>query len=117
MIELVFGSGYAVQGGDIGSKVSRVLAATFDTVKAVHSKSRDKMSEAYAILTPDTVNFCIMPEPEGIKDSDISEAEKQGLERSSTFKAFGSSYALQHATKPSTIGLVLASSPIALLAW
>lgn len=44
MIELGFGSGYAVQGGDIGSKVSRVLAATFDTVKAVHSKSRDELS-------------------------------------------------------------------------
>lgn len=42
MIELGFGGGYAVQGGDIGSKVSRVLAATFDTVKAVHSKFRDK---------------------------------------------------------------------------
>ncbi|KAL9473502.1 hypothetical protein ACSS6W_007882 [Trichoderma asperelloides] len=99
MTELGFGSGYAVQGGDIGSKVSRVLAATFDTVKAVH------------------INFCIMPEPEGIKDSDISEVEKQGLERSRIFKALSSSYALQHATKPSTIGLVLASNPIALLAW
>lgn len=38
MIELGFGNGYAVQGGDIGSKVSRVMAATFDTVKAIHSK-------------------------------------------------------------------------------
>lgn len=38
MIDLGFGNGYAVQGGDIGSKVSRVMAATFDTVKAIHSK-------------------------------------------------------------------------------
>lgn len=117
MIELGFGNGYAVQGGDIGSKVSRVLAATFDTVKAVHSKSGDKLNKEYAILRSNAVNFCIMPEPEGIMDSDISEVEKQGLERSGIFKALGSSYALQHATKPSTIGLVLASNPIALLAW
>lgn len=37
MIELGFGDGYVVQGGDIGSKVSRVMAATYDTVKAIHS--------------------------------------------------------------------------------
>jgi microsomal epoxide hydrolase len=69
------------------------------------------------ILTLDVVNFCIMPEPEGIKESDISDAEKQGLKRSDTFLRLGSSYAVLHATKPSTIGLVLASNPIALLAW
>jgi microsomal epoxide hydrolase len=39
MLELGFGDGFVVQGGDIGSKVSRVMAATYDTVKAVHSKS------------------------------------------------------------------------------
>jgi microsomal epoxide hydrolase len=38
MIELGFGSGYVVQGGDIGSKVARVMTATFTEVKAVHSK-------------------------------------------------------------------------------
>lgn len=37
MIELGFESGYAVQGGDIGSKVGRVMAATYSTVKALHS--------------------------------------------------------------------------------
>jgi microsomal epoxide hydrolase len=40
MIELGFQSGYAVQGGDIGSKVCRVMAATYDAVKAIHSMSR-----------------------------------------------------------------------------
>lgn len=58
-----------------------------------------------------------MPEPEGIKDAQISDIEKEGLKRADTFLNLGSSYALQHATKPSTIGLVLASNPIALLAW
>ncbi|TFB01656.1 Putative epoxide hydrolase [Trichoderma ghanense] len=90
MVELGFGNGYAVQGGDIGSKVARVMAATFDSVKAIHK---------------------------GTKDSQISQVEKRGLERADDFLKLGSSYALQHATKPSTIGLVLASNPIALLAW
>ena len=63
------------------------------------------------------VNFCIMPKPEGVNDDELSDLEKQGLERSEEFKRLGSSYALQHATKPSTIGLVLATSPLALLAW
>lgn len=38
MTELGFGDGYVAQGGDIGSKISRVMAATYDEVKAIHSK-------------------------------------------------------------------------------
>ena len=63
------------------------------------------------------VNFCIMPRPEGINDDDVSPLEKHGLERSNEFKRLGSAYALEHATKPSTIGLVLAANPLSLLAW
>jgi microsomal epoxide hydrolase len=58
-----------------------------------------------------------MPEPEGVKDEDITTLEKQGLERSAEFKRLGSAYALFHATKPATIGLVLSASPLSLLAW
>lgn len=57
-----------------------------------------------------------MPEPANIKDG-ISEAEKKGLERANEFKKLGTSYAIQQATRPSTIGFALQSSPIALLAW
>jgi microsomal epoxide hydrolase len=58
-----------------------------------------------------------MPRPEGINDEGISTLEEQGLKRSDEFKLLGSAYALQHATKPSTIGLVLAANPLSLLAW
>ncbi|KAF4335453.1 microsomal epoxide hydrolase [Fusarium beomiforme] len=98
MIQLGFGSGYVSQGGDIGSKVTRVLAASHDECKAAH------------------INFCIMPKPDNATE-EISEAEKKGLERAEEFHRLGSAYALFHATKPSTIGLVLSSSPLALLAW
>ena len=58
-----------------------------------------------------------MPRPEGVVDDDLSSWEKQGLERADEFKKLGSAYALLHATKPSTIGLVLATNPLSLFAW
>jgi hypothetical protein len=39
------------------------------------------------------------------------------MERGLAFKAFGSAYAVAHATRPSTMGIVLSSNPLALLAW
>jgi len=69
------------------------------------------------------INFCFMPEPEEIitfrekKGNEISPPEQVGLDRANEFKKTGSSYALQHATRPSTIGFALASNPVALLAW
>jgi len=55
-------------------------------------------------------------EPKPLED-DITESERKGLHRAHDFLKTGSSYAVQHATKPATIGLVLSSNPVALLAW
>lgn len=100
MLDLGFGTGYVVQGGDIGSKVARVLAAEHEACKAVH------------------LNFGIMlKEPRGIDERSITDGEKIGLQRAEKFKSTGSAYALLHATRPSTISFALASSPLALLAW
>ena len=99
MAQLGFGDGYIVQGGDVGSKVARVLGGLHDRVKAVH------------------LNFCIMPDPGGFTEADYSAAEKEGLVRCKWFDRLGSAYALEHATKPSTIGLVLSTNPMAFLAW
>lgn len=38
MVDLGFGNGYVVQGGDVGSKVARVMAAEHESCKAVHSR-------------------------------------------------------------------------------
>jgi microsomal epoxide hydrolase len=62
------------------------------------------------------INFCIMPEPAGVS-GELTDAEKKGLVRAREFERLGSAYALAHATKPSTIGLVLSTSPLALLVW
>lgn len=47
----------------------------------------------------------------------ITALEKEGLIRGREFTATGNAYAREHATRPSTIGHVLASNPLALLAW
>jgi microsomal epoxide hydrolase len=49
--------------------------------------------------------------------SSLNSKEQEGLKRGEDFVKMGSGYSLEHATRPSTIGLVLGSSPVALLAW
>lgn len=49
--------------------------------------------------------------------SSLNEREKSGLQRGEDFVTMGAAYSLEQATRPSTIGIVLDSSPVALLAW
>lgn len=49
--------------------------------------------------------------------STLSELEKGSVERGVKWRETGTAYALEHGTRPSTIGHVLSSSPLALLAW
>jgi len=97
MVDLGFGSGYIAQGGDVGSFVSRILAHQYTECKAVHLNM-------LAVMSP----------PEDMK---LDEVELKGIERMQNFRDRGISYALEHGTRPSTIGHVLSSSPLALLAW
>ena len=55
--------------------------------------------------------------PEGGANAEMTEAEAAGLQRGAAFQSAGMAYAMKHATRPATIGLVLSASPIALLAW
>lgn len=63
------------------------------------------------------LNFGIMPDPGNIPDSSYNALEKEGIVRAQNFKRMGSAYAVEHATRPSTIGLALSTNPLALLAW
>ncbi|KAL4901390.1 hypothetical protein BDW74DRAFT_160379 [Aspergillus multicolor] len=97
---LGFAGGYVAQGGDIGSRVARLLAVQYNSCKAAH------------------LNFCpLLKRPEGVSDEAQSELEKRGSDRHQWFLTYGKAYAEEHGTKPATIGHVLASSPLALLAW
>ncbi|KAJ4364751.1 hypothetical protein N0V95_000698 [Ascochyta clinopodiicola] len=102
MLSLGFGSGgYLVQGGDIGSMVSRVIAATYDECKGMH------------------LNFMLNTgiQEKASDDDKLTEQEEKGLKRMEKFFAKGRAYASEHGTKPATIGFAMASSPIAQLAW
>ncbi|KAK2776195.1 putative epoxide hydrolase [Colletotrichum kahawae] len=99
MAGLGFEGGYALQGGDIGSYTARIMAGTYDSCKALH------------------LNFCAMTCPDEAADTPLEAHEREALERSDKFVKFGTAYAVEHATRTATIGFVLSSSPLALLAW
>jgi len=58
-----------------------------------------------------------MPPPKDDSTAKPTSAEANGLERRQAFNKYGSSYATEHGSRPATIGVVLSSSPVALLAW
>ncbi|KIW49581.1 hypothetical protein PV05_11249 [Exophiala xenobiotica] len=98
---LGFGAGYCLQGGDIGSYAARIMATLYDSCKALH------------------LNFCIMTSPDEMVHGrlPIESFERESLKRADDFAKFGTAYALEHSTRPATIGFALSSSPLALLAW
>jgi microsomal epoxide hydrolase len=98
LISLGFTS-YAAQGGDVGSIVARMLGVRYEECKAVH------------------LNADVSGKPDDVPDSAITERESEGLKRSSQWQKTGKAYAMEHGTRPSTIGLALSASPVALLAW
>jgi microsomal epoxide hydrolase len=47
----------------------------------------------------------------------LSKIEEAALERTRLSSMTEFAYALEHATRPATIGFVLSSNPVALLSW
>lgn len=58
--------------------------------------------------------FSTMTQPDREK---LNETEKKSVDHSLKWREIGTAYAQEHGTRPSTIGHVLSSSPLALLAW
>ena len=98
MLDLGFTS-YLSTGGDVGSTVARILAGIYDECKGA------------------LMNFCNVPPPDDFDESTLDETYRTSLKRRDDFFERGSAYAMEHGTKTSTIGHVLTSSPLALLAW
>jgi microsomal epoxide hydrolase len=93
---------------------------SFPRVARLYTVRKSSEAETYRrkTLTVNAVNFCEMgTKPEGLDKSSVSEIEKKGLERYNWFLTIGRAYANEHASRPSTIGFVLSSNPLALLAW
>lgn len=99
LVGLGFESGYLAQGGDLGSFVSRHLAATATSCKGMH------------------LNFSPMRPPDNMHELAMSKTEQEALPRSQWFREVGMAYALEHGTRTSTIGFALGASPLALLSW
>jgi microsomal epoxide hydrolase len=56
-------------------------------------------------------------DPYSIDESTLDSREKKALDRTKKWTDTGRAYALEHSTRTSTIGHVLASNPLSLLAW
>ena len=81
-------------------------------------------SGSHRRVTNLTTHFTVNLTPIGRKDMSAPEAlkgleprELAALQLTGKFMTLGRAYAEEHATRPATIGFVLSSSPVALLAW
>ncbi|KAF4556099.1 Epoxide hydrolase-like protein 5 [Elsinoe fawcettii] len=104
MIKLGFQQ-YIAQGGDVGSAVSSILGQSYAECIGIHLN--------FFFLTPEQ-NARI--EELGLTN-DMTEVEREHHDRANTHWQTGSAYMLQHGTRPSTSGLAMASSPLAILTW
>ncbi len=95
-------SRYGTQGGDIGAGVAGMLAGAAPTVGG----------EVVGVHMNGPASFA--PLPEGVE---LTESERVRAARDEEFERSGSGYFALQANQPSTIGVALADSPVAQLAW
>lgn len=105
---------YIVQGGDVGSFTSQIICAQYDACVGMHCKPRDgKLTTAMLMLLVNLVSTTASPDEKTV----MTAQEKASLAEVVKWRAKGTAYAQEHATRPSTIGHVLNSNPLATLAW
>ncbi|KAJ9641439.1 hypothetical protein H2199_005409 [Coniosporium tulheliwenetii] len=90
---------YVVAGGDVGSRVARALVVEDPACSAIH------------------LNFCFDLNMHGFPQENLNAQETGRLEMLDEFMKTGVGYGQMHATRPATIGFILSSNPVALLAW
>ncbi|PSN61440.1 epoxide hydrolase-like protein [Corynespora cassiicola Philippines] len=96
MVNLGF-SKYIAQGGDIGSYSARISAQEHQECVGIHLNM-----------------MTVQDQPD---DSKLTDLEKTAIKSANAWSQTGSAYAIEHNTRPSTIGSILSSNPLALLAW
>ncbi|KAM0791441.1 hypothetical protein ACM66B_005896 [Microbotryomycetes sp. NB124-2] len=107
MIGLGFTKGYAVQGGDIGSVLARIMACKHDECRAINLN--------YLPLLPPAKNDDGSEEDPAVHG--LTELEITNSKKAFEFAKSGRAYAALQGTRPGTAGLIVQSSPLALLAW
>ncbi|QIW94941.1 hypothetical protein AMS68_000459 [Peltaster fructicola] len=91
-------SSYLGQGGDLGAFICRVLSDRHSACKGCHFNMW-------------------LGKPDNVESFEMDEVEKKALPRGPAWRSRGFSYAMEHGTRASTIGLALTASPIAMLSW
>ncbi|GAA93392.1 uncharacterized protein L969DRAFT_19035 [Mixia osmundae IAM 14324] len=137
MNELMVNLGYSqyfVQAGDWGAMVARLMAVYFSECKAIHlnfspvlpidSYLAPVMPSVLRLRTPQIVKTLttplsslaglILPPPDQLG---LSARDRELMARSNRWNKTGRAYAIEHATRPSTIAHALSASPLALAAW
>lgn len=89
---------YISHGGDVGSGLARILAATDPSCIGCH------------------VNFMDL-QPTTDDPTTLSASQKARLKKNRAFVSTGLGYAIMQGTKPATTSFILAAGPISLLAW
>ncbi|KAK6597580.1 epoxide hydrolase 4 [Botrytis cinerea] len=100
MLELGF-KRYIAHGGDVGSFLATTMAVSYEQCVALHLNSPSSL---------------IIPE-EGSNGKELSNFEKKIIERAKSWAEEGKGYAIEHNTRPATIGLAINSNPLSLLSW
>lgn len=103
---------YVTQGGDWGYIITRMMGKLYpEHVLASHFNF-------VRISEKPSASFCEAPDDVlASLDTPPTEDEKQGLQRTEWFLKKGHGYNLEQSTRPHTLGVALADSPVALLAW
>ncbi|KAF2180283.1 alpha/beta-hydrolase [Zopfia rhizophila CBS 207.26] len=100
---------YVTQGVDWGFYVTRLIGFKYPNhCRGSHYNADSGTPPSWVRQPWQAIKHFLTP---------YTEREKQGMERSEWFMKEGIGYAIQHETKPQTIGYALADSPVALLAW
>ncbi|KDE08933.1 hypothetical protein MVLG_01025 [Microbotryum lychnidis-dioicae p1A1 Lamole] len=102
MLGLGFKS-YVAQGGDIGSVIARIMASRYKECRAVNLN--------YLPLLPSSGQWS-----PGWDDG-LTPRERDNASKALKFATTGRGYGTMHGTRPATIGIIVQSSPTALLAW
>ena len=93
---------YVAQGGDVGSQVTDAMGRlSLDGLLGIHTN----------LLTP------ALGDANALSASPPTEEERAALDQLDWFRATGTGYFVEQATRPETIGYALLDSPIALAAW
>ncbi|KAJ0161417.1 putative epoxide hydrolase [Colletotrichum tanaceti] len=99
---------YVTQGGDWGFAITRIMGLQYpDHVLASHVNMVSALPPS-PLKNPWQYIQSLLP---------YTEAERKGIERSRWFRREGFGYNLEQSTRPSTLGLAWADSPVALLSW